>query len=208
MEIVVLGRHSSSNVQKVLWTLNEIGVPYTREDYGGKFGRTQGAEYLHLNPSGTIPTVIDGDFVIWESNTVCRYLANKYGATDLYPPDTRDRALCERWMDWTLGSLHPALVPLYAMLVRTPEAARDRAAIENMREKCMKLFSVLDDALEEGGFLTGRTLTLADIAIGPWLHRWMALKLAVPEQARLARWYTRLAQRKAYQQGVMAAALE
>jgi glutathione S-transferase len=99
--LTVLGRHSSSNVQKVLWTLIELGAPYRCEELGGKFGRTFDPSYLALNPNGTVPTVIDGDFVIWESNTVCRYLANRYGETSLYPSAPRHRALCGRIVDQT-----------------------------------------------------------------------------------------------------------
>lgn len=207
-ELTVLGRHSSSNVQKVLWTLMELGLPYRREEIGGKFGRTRDADYLALNPNGTVPTIVDGDFVIWESNTVCRYLANRYGETSLYPSAPRQRALCERWMDWTLGSLHPVMAPLHVMLVRTPERQRDPAAIKGLQERCSELFALLDGLVEENGYLSGAMLTLADVAVGPMLHRWFALGLASPEQERLARWYGRLMQRTAYRDGVVAGGLE
>lgn len=208
MTVTVLGRHSSSNVQKVLWTLIELGLPYRREDYGGRFGRTREADYLALNPNGTVPTIIDGDIVIWESNTICRYLANKYGATTLYPSSPQQRAECERWMDWTLGSLHPAMGPLYAMLVRTHQTQRDPAAIIHMRAKCTELFGVLNGAVESKDFLNGKTPTLADVAIGPSLHRWLTLGLESPEHEHLPTWYSRLKQRIGFREGVIAGGLE
>ncbi len=80
----LLGRNSSSNVQKVLWLLTELGLPFERHDYGGSFGRNKDAPYLRLNPNGVVPTIIDGETVIWESNTILRYLANKSGPTPFY----------------------------------------------------------------------------------------------------------------------------
>jgi len=77
--IRLLGRHTSGNVQKVLWLLEELGVAYEREDYGRQFGNTQTDEYRALNPNAKVPTLIAGDTVIWESHSILRYLAAMYG---------------------------------------------------------------------------------------------------------------------------------
>ena len=79
----ILGRATSSNVQKVVWLCEEVGIPYEREDIGGPFGGNDRPDYLALNPNGRVPTVIDGDFVIWESNACVQYLASRHAAGQL-----------------------------------------------------------------------------------------------------------------------------
>src|ERR1051325_1839171 len=101
----VLGRGTSGNVQKVVWLLEELGASYKREDYGRQFNNTADAAYLALNPNGKVPTLVDGDTVIWESNTILRYLAAKAGSK-FYPADPAARSQVERWMDWQLASLN------------------------------------------------------------------------------------------------------
>src|SRR5215813_9033820 len=109
----VLGRGTSGNVQKVVWLLEELGTPYKREDYGRQFNNTGDAAYLALNPNGKVPTLIDGDTVIWESNTILRYLATKHNETKLYPTDPAARSHVERWMDWQLGALNTSYVAIF-----------------------------------------------------------------------------------------------
>src|SRR3989337_2242200 len=98
----LLGRNTSGNVQKVIFLLEELGTPYTREDYGRQFNNTQDPAYLKLNPNGKVPTLVDGDVVVWESNTILRYLCNKQKNDALYPSDLAVRSEVERWMDWLL----------------------------------------------------------------------------------------------------------
>src|SRR5215510_7395231 len=109
----LLGRNTSGNVQKVISLLEEIGASYQREDYGRQFNNTQDAAYLKLNPNGKVPTLVDGDTVIWESHTILRYLASKLGKSDLYPTDLAKRTDVERWMDWTLASLNYQYVQVF-----------------------------------------------------------------------------------------------
>ena len=122
----ILGRKNSSNVQKVLWCCDELGLAYEREDVGGSFGKNRDPEYLALNPNGLVPTIIDDGFVLWESNSIIRYLAAKHGRGTLYPEDLRARALAERWMDWQLSVLGPAIGPVFWGLIRTPPGKRDQ----------------------------------------------------------------------------------
>jgi glutathione S-transferase len=204
MMLRVLGRPSSSNTQKVIWLLAELGVQFTREDYGGKFGRLSTPEYLALNPNGVIPTLIEADFVLWESNSICRYLANRHGATSLYPSAPRDRALCERWMDWQLSTLSPGLAPLYIALIRKPSGEQPAA----LRDRARNALSILDAALAGQRFLQGDHLTLADICNGIWTHRWFALQGNDGGLENLSAWYARLSERVAYRHNVIEVPLE
>ncbi len=146
--IRVLGIRASSNVQKVTWLLGELGLAFEREDFGGKTGKPiKSPPYTDWNPNGTIPTLIDGDFVLWESNSICRYLARKTGAVALYPDGLEARALCERWMDWQLGTLRPFFYPYFRMLITMPEGRRDGAATAAMRATASQAFDILERGL-------------------------------------------------------------
>jgi glutathione S-transferase len=195
----LLGRATSSNVQKVLWCLRELGVPFAREDYGGMHGRTRDEAYLRLNPNGKVPTLIDRDTVLWESNTILRYLCNRYGPTALYPIEPALRAGVERWMDWQLGTLAEAFLPLYRALVREGRTGSDVTAL---RERSAALFALLNDALGDSPFLAGAQLSLAEIALGPLVYRWLALPIERPDLARLAAWYGRFEMRPAFRDEV------
>ena len=102
----VKGRNTSGNVMKVTWILEELGIPYQQEDVGGKFGKNKEKEYLDLNPMGLVPTLIDDDIVLWESNTIVRYLAKKYSFDAMSPSDDGMRAKLELWMDWQSAQSH------------------------------------------------------------------------------------------------------
>src|SRR5512147_2782473 len=123
--IKVWGRTDSSNVQKVLWCLAELGVDFERQDWGGKFGGNKTQDYLAMNPNGLVPTIKDGDFILWESNSIMRYINAKYGNDKLLPSTPEGMANANRWMDWQLSVLNPTIVPLFWNLIRTPEDKRD-----------------------------------------------------------------------------------
>jgi glutathione S-transferase len=195
----LLGRRTSSNVQKVLWCLRELDVPFEREDYGGAFGKTRDPQYLRLNPNATVPTLVDGDVVLWESNTILRYLCNRCGPTTWYPFEPAVRAHVERWMDWQLGTLAQAFLPLYRALVREGRAVSELSA---MHERAAALFTLLDGALEDRPFLGGTEPTLAEIALGPLVYRWFALSIERPHLPRLAAWHGRFAIRPAFRDEV------
>lgn len=197
----VLGRRTSNNVQKVLWLLDELGADYEQEDYGGPFGKTQTPEYLKLNPNATVPTLIDGGMVLWESNAIIRYLAAKYGSA-FYPADPAGRAHAEMWMDWQLGVLAPAFRPLFIALVREK---RKLDELGTMHQAAQKLFGILDDALAERNYIAADTLTLADIAIGPMVHRWFVLGMADERTVHLKRLVEQLSSRRAFEKNIMIA---
>ncbi|HEX4583339.1 MAG TPA: glutathione S-transferase family protein [Burkholderiaceae bacterium] len=196
----VLGRYTSSNVQKVLWCLGELRQPFQREDYGGPFGRTNDPEYLRFNPNGTVPTLVDGNLVIWESNTIVRYLCNKFPKSPLYPADAVQRALAERWMDWQLGSVAVQFLPLYRGLVREQRRAEE---LEAARQRTASLLAVLDAALAQREYLNGPELTVADIALGPTVYRWYELPISRESMPNLQGWYERLSHRPAFRDSVM-----
>lgn len=200
----LLGRHTSSNVQKVLWLLTELDLPYERQNYGGSFGGNRDADYLRLNPNGVVPTLVDGETVVWESNTILRYLANKVASTSHYPADAAARSHCERWMDWQLSTLNPTITPLYIALIRTPQADRDMDRIANAARQVRNHFSMLEGHLAESLFLTGSQFTLADIAVGIYAYRWYNLDVdRGGDLPRVRGWYERLAERPAFQNHVM-----
>jgi glutathione S-transferase len=196
----LLGRNTSSNVQKVAWCLVELGVPYEREDYGGPYAGNDRPEYLQLNPNGLVPTLIDGNLVVWESNTIVRYLCNRYGPTPMYAVDAAARSNVERWMDWQLSRIGEVFGPMYRALIREKRTAAD---VEPLRVRAVQLMAILEQALEGRAFLAGPELTVADIVLGPFVYRWFELPIARPDMPALRAWYERLQSRRPYREHVM-----
>jgi glutathione S-transferase len=198
----VLGRASSSNVQKVMWCLAELSLPHERLDVGGAFGGNRDADYLRLNPNGVVPTLIDGDHVVWESNTILRYLGNTRGK-GLYPEQPARRSEVECWMDWQLGTLNNGITPLFQSIARTPADQRRPDLIEQHRAVTARWMSLLDAALAQREFVAGPALSLADIALGPSVYRWFELPVERPEQPHLRAWFERMVQRSGFRTHVM-----
>ncbi|MGZ5845559.1 MAG: glutathione S-transferase family protein, partial [Xanthobacteraceae bacterium] len=145
--IKIWGRNTSVNVQKVMWALGELGVPHERIDVGGSFGKNNEPAYLAMNPNGLVPTLEEDGFLLWESNSIVRYLAAKFGAGSLEPADLRARARASSWMDWQISVAAPALTPVFWGLIRTPPEKRDAAAIEAGKVKSMAAMKILDAQL-------------------------------------------------------------
>ena len=195
----IWGRTSSSNVMKLLWFCDEIGEAFERIDAGGAFGRTRDPAYLAMNPNALVPTIEDGDFVLWESNSILRYLARtRARGAAFYPADPRAAADVERWMDWQLASINAPMTTVFFTYVRTPEAERDYAATAKARDAAEKLWAMVDARLQQHAFLCGDAPTLADIALGPYIHRWLNLPIARAEMPALTAWYARLMTRPGY----------
>ena len=199
----ILGRNTSSNVQKVLWCCGELALPFERADLGGPFGGNKEPAYLALNPNGLIPTVDDEGFVLWESNAIVRYLSAKHGTGTLYPSDARVRADADRWMDWQATTLGPALTPLFLGLIRTPPDKRDNALIEAHRQKTAAAFEILDRHLAGRRYMAGDSLTMGDIPLGIMAYRWFSFAVERPEHKNARAWYERLTERPAFRQHVM-----
>jgi glutathione S-transferase len=197
------GRTTSMNVQKVIWTLGEIGIAYERIDVGGRFGGLEGAAYRALNPNGRIPTIEDDGVVVWESNAVVRYLGARYSEGVLWDQDPGKRARVDQWMDWMQTTLGPDLFAVFLAVIRTPPAQQDRNAIGKLSTTLGERYRLLDAQLEGRRFLTGDNLSMADIVIGATLYRYHEMEIDRPPLKRLAGWYERLGERPAYRNSVM-----
>jgi len=198
----IWGRATSSNVQKVLWCCAELGIAHRRYDVGREFGGNRTPEYLHMNPNGLVPTVRDGDLVIWESNTIQRYLASRYGDGALYPPRLSARSQVDRWLDWELGTLAPTILPVFWGLIRTPPPARNEAAIAASLKSLIELWQIFDRQLADQKYIAGDSLTLADIAMGNSIHRWYAFPIERPDLAHLKAWHERISQRPGFREHI------
>ncbi|MDQ3638722.1 MAG: glutathione S-transferase family protein [Actinomycetota bacterium] len=201
--IKIWGRKNSVNVQKVLWCCDELGIPYERVDAGGEFGGTHEPEYLAMNPTGLIPTIRDDGFTLWESNTIVRYLAAKYGAGSLWPEDPAARALAEKWMDYQLGTLWVAFRAAFLGLFRTPPEKRDPDQIQASLESTAEALAILDAHLAGEEYVAGADLTVGDVALGSTIYRWLNMEIERPEMPNLEAWHDRLSARPAYQKNVM-----
>ncbi len=192
----VLGRATSGNVQKVLFLLEEMKLPYAREDYGRQFNNTQDEAYLKLNPNGKVPTLVDGDNVIWESNTILRYLCNKQKNADLYPGDPAARSQVERWMDWMLAALNP---PYLGIFKEAKKAPGERAASWDADSKELKAqLEILDRGMAGNPWAVGANFSLADIALAPVVHRCLDFPVDLPALPKLRAWRDKVVQRPAF----------
>ncbi len=201
-QLTIWGRANSVNVQKVLWCLRELDLAFERIDAGMAFGRNRDPDYLAMNPNGRVPTLRDGDFVLWESNSIMRYLVLAYGkGSPIYPEAPKRRAGVDRWLDWTLSTLQPVDRPVFWALVRTPAEQRDMAAIQKDADAEAVQWRIIDNQLATRRFIEGDDFTLADIALGAYARRWFGVEGVVkPPLAHLERWFAQFAGRPGFKQ--------
>ncbi|HTW70859.1 MAG TPA: glutathione S-transferase [Acetobacteraceae bacterium] len=200
----VWGRRSSFNVQKVLWLIGELGLAYEHIPAGGSFGRLDTPQFLAMNPHGRVPVIDDEGVVVWESHTILRYLAARFGGARWWPEDPAARSMAERWMDWSQTALQPDfLMGVFWGFYRTPDLQRDWPAIHAKIAACAAHFQLLDRMLERRRFLLGEDLTLADLPAGTALYRYFELEIERPAMPHVEAWYRRLQQRPAYRTAVM-----
>jgi glutathione S-transferase len=198
----IWGRANSINVQKVLWCADELGLAYERIDIGGSFGGNDKAAYLAKNPNGLVPTLEEDDgFILWESNTIVRYLSAKHGK--LCPGDARARALAERWMDWQLTTVSRDMATVFWGLVRTPPEKRDATAIAAAAKALNGLWARLDQHLAANAYVGGKDFTMGDIPVGCMAYRWLNLPIERVPLPHLEAWYRRLGNREPYRKNVM-----
>jgi glutathione S-transferase len=184
----------------VLWTCAEIGLPFEREDWGIGFQPTSDPTFTALNPNALVPVVRDGDFVLWESNTICRWLAAEHGRDGLLPSAPRDRALVERWMDWQATEINSAWRYAFYALVRKSEQHKDEKEIEASVQQWNRTMSLLDAQLKStGAYAAGGHFTLADVVLGVSTHRWLSTPIERPALAHVAAYYQRLRARPGFQ---------
>jgi glutathione S-transferase len=195
----ILGRTSSLNVRKVLWTCDELGLAYEREDWGAGFASTQSPEFLVLNPNGLVPVLIDEQGALYESNTICRYLANRYGGGHLLPVEPRPRALVEQWMDWQATDLNPTWGYAFLALGRPTPGYDDSAKIAASVAAWNAAMAILDAQLQITGLhAAGHDFSLADVVLGVSVHRWMKTPMDRVALPAVEAYYDRLKARPAF----------
>jgi len=191
------GRMSSINVRKVVWTLRELNLPYERLEAGGTFGVVDTPQYRRQNPNGLVPLLEDGEFVLWESNVIVRYLCAKHAAGTLCPEPLQARADAERWMDWQQTTLNRAGRDAFIQLIRTPVEKRNPQLLERSIAAAEALFALLDRHLGDRQYICGARFTMADIPLGCEAHRWFNLPRAHGQWPQVERWYAALRSRPA-----------
>lgn len=199
----IYGRSNSINVDKTLWCASELGLAFERVDVGGAFGGNHEPWYLALNPNGLVPTIDDDGFVLWESNTIVRYLAAKHATGTLWPSGLLTRALAERWMDWEATTLARDMSTLFVGLVRTKPENRDVAALEKARATLAEVWARLDAHLADNRYVAGDDFTMGDIPAGALAYRWFSLSIHRPLLPNLEAWYLKLRERPAYREHVV-----
>jgi glutathione S-transferase len=200
----IWGRINSSNVRKALWIAQELDLPYESLNAGGEFGINDQPEYLAKNPNGVVPMIEDGDFVLWESNAIVRYLAAQYGGdTNLYHQDPQARASADKWMDWTTSTLAGPFRPVFWGVVRTPTDKQDWAQINAAIKTVEQLLIIVDRALASQPYLCGDEFGMGDIPLGCFAYAWFEMPIERAAMPHLQAWYERLKQRPAFQKAVM-----
>jgi glutathione S-transferase len=189
----ILGKAASINVRKVLWTCVELGIEFEREDWGAGFQSTSEPSFVALNPNAMVPVIVDGGFVLWESNTICRYLCNKTQASHLLPSEPQARAGVEQWMDWQATELNNAWRYAFMGLVRGSAAHCDLDQIAASVANWNRHIGILERQLAAPGrYVTGDDFTLADVVLGLSVHRWISMPMERPSYPAVAAYYDRL----------------
>jgi glutathione S-transferase len=193
-QLHIWGRISSINVRKVVLAAQWMGLDFQRTDAGLSYGINKTPEYLRMNPNGQIPVMQDGDFTLWESNVVVRYLCAKHSMGKLYPTDLQQRFDAERWMDWQQTTMNNVGRAAFVEWIRTPGPQPDMAAIAKSVATTEPQLAMLDAHLAQRPFMAGDVMSMADFPIACELHRWWGLPPqhpALPRSAypHLSRWY-------------------
>lgn len=195
----IMGRASSINVRKVLWACAEMEIPFEREDWGAGFKSTNTPEFLALNPNAMVPVIQDDDFILWESNSIIRYLAARYNASNLYPHEARARARVDQWIDWQASDLNKSWSYAFMSLVRHSPEHQDGQALAAACNDWSRHMEILNRQLEStGAYVAGHEFSLADIPIGLSVNRWFETPLAHPDFPAVSEYYERLSHRPGY----------
>ena len=202
MAITLWGRISSANVQKVRWALAELGLAYEHIPVGGRHGGNREPAYLALNPNGLVPTLRDGDLVLWESHAILRYLAATYGAGTLWPESPSARAVVDQWTDWTATTFQPAWIAAFWQVVRTPREQQNRAAIARSLADAEVGLGIMEGRLARTPYLGGDHLTYADLAAGVAMFRWSTMPVERSSHPAVEAWHGRLRDRAAFREAV------
>ena len=202
----IWGRKNSSNVRKALWIAEELGLEYESINAGGAFGLNDQPQFLARNPNGVVPMIEDGDFVLWESNAIVRYLAGQYAPDSaLYPDSAKARAQADKWMDWTTSSFAGPFRTVFWGVLRTPAAQQDWHQINVAKVTVEGLLRIVDKALAAQPYLSGAAFGMGDIPLGSFIYAWFEMPIERIDLPHLKAWYERLQQRPAYRSAVMTA---
>ena len=204
-KITLWGRSSSCNVQKALWALHELQLPYVHHLVGGSHGGLDEPSFRALNPNGLVPVLQDGDLTLWESHACLRYLAAAYGEDSLWRAHVRQRAMVDQWTDWVATTFQPAWIQVFWLFVRTPVEQHDIIAIAAAMEKIEPLMALLEGQLARQAYLVDDRLSYADIAVGVSLYRWFSMEIQRLALPNLERYYALLQERAAFRRGAMIA---
>ena len=188
----IWGRISSLNVRKVVWAAQALSLPFERLDAGLRYGVVQTPEYLQKNPNALVPLLQDGNFTLWESNVIVRYLCAKHSLGALYPDGLQQRFDAERWMDWQQTTLNPAGGPAFMQWFRTPPEQRNLDVIAKSVAATQPLLAMLNNRLAQRPFMLGDALTMADIPIASEIHRWWELPQPRSAYPHIERWYSQI----------------
>lgn len=199
----IWGRINSTNVKKVLWAAEELGLAYDQIDVGGKFGGLKNADFLARNPNGLIPLLEDEHTTLWESNVIVRYLAASHPNGGLWIEDVAERAQAEKWMDWSSTTLYSDFRDIMMHLIRLPKKERDPAILQRGIDGLTRSLQIAEDALSNQPWLSGKDFGIGDIPLGCYAYAWFEFEISRPSMPNLENWYRRLAQRKAYRKAVM-----
>jgi glutathione S-transferase len=200
----IWGRRNSANVQKVLWLAAELGTEYQHVQAGGSFGGLDEPSFRALNPHGRVPVLQDGDFAIWESHSILRYLGSRYGDGSLWPADPSAKARIDEWMDWAQTTFQPDFLNgVFWGYYRTPESQRNWPKIKDSVARCSRHIALLDKIFMKQAFLAADNFSLADIPLGTLLYRYYELDIERPHAEHVEAWYARLGSRPAYRDHVM-----
>jgi glutathione S-transferase len=202
-KIKVWGRVTSSNVKKVLWVAHDLKLDIERIDAGGKFGVVDTPAYRALNPNGRVPTLEEGEFILWESNAIMRYFCESHGGEALYPADPRTRADINRWLDWSLSILSPADTRVFLATIRTPEAKQDKDAIAKLVEQASGAYRILDAHFKDREYAAGK-FSIADIALSIFVDRWTRNPFLAnrPDLAHNTAWLARVREKEGFRKFV------
>ena len=193
----IWGRLSSINVRKVVWAAQEVGVPFERTDAGAAFGVVTTPEYRRMNPNAMVPTLQDGELVLWESNVIVRYLCTQYPKAGLLPTTIARRFEAEQWMDWQQTTSNPAGRTAFIQLFRTPAEQRKPDLLNQSLAAMDPLMALLDQHLSQRAYMLGEQFSMADIPLGCEVHRWLGLPRQRPPWPHLERWFAALSARPA-----------
>jgi len=181
----------SPNVRKVQAVAEHLGIPLELQVVDLPGGGQRQPEYLKLNPNGMIPTLQDGDFVLWESNAIMQYLAGKKPGNSLWPSDERQRADVARWQFWDVAHWGPTCgIFLFQNLVKRVLnlGDPDPVALKDGAERFERFGGVLDSHLANRDFIVGRNATLADFSVASYLAFAEPSKMPVGKFANIRRW--------------------